>query len=67
MGQNRFCLEAGGWGKVAQTMCTHVSKCKTDKIKGEKKKRIQISNGGVCRGTTKTLSTVIRFPIPKLL
>jgi hypothetical protein len=24
-------------GKVAQTMYTHVSKCKNDKIKGEKK------------------------------
>jgi hypothetical protein len=24
-------------GEVAQTMCTHVSKCKRDKIKGEKK------------------------------
>jgi hypothetical protein len=31
-GWNRFCLEA--WGEVAQTMYTHVSKCKNDKIKG---------------------------------
>jgi hypothetical protein len=31
----------GGWGvrgEVAQTMYTHVSKCKSDKIKGEKGK-----------------------------
>jgi hypothetical protein len=28
-------------GKVAQTMCIHVSKCKNDKIKGEKKKIIK--------------------------
>jgi hypothetical protein len=26
-------------GEVAQTMYTHVSKCKNDKIKGEKKKK----------------------------
>jgi hypothetical protein len=26
-----------GWGKVAKTMYTHVSKCKNNKIKGEKK------------------------------
>jgi hypothetical protein len=26
-----------GWAKVAQTTYTHVSKCKNDKIKGEKK------------------------------
>jgi hypothetical protein len=35
-GRNRFCPEAGGkWGEgeVAQTMYTHVSKCKNDKIK----------------------------------
>jgi hypothetical protein len=47
-GQNRFCPEAGvGWGggagekegerEVAQTMYTHVSKCKNDKIIGERK------------------------------
>jgi hypothetical protein len=23
------------WGEVAQTMYTHISKCKNDKIKGE--------------------------------
>jgi hypothetical protein len=28
-GQNRFCLEVGG-GEGAQTMYTHVSKCKND-------------------------------------
>jgi hypothetical protein len=39
---NRFCLfcrgvgDVGGGGEVAQTMYTHVSKCKNDKIKGEK-------------------------------
>jgi hypothetical protein len=40
-GQNRFCLEVGGWGglgEVAQTMYTHVSKCKNDKIKREKQR-----------------------------
>jgi hypothetical protein len=31
-GQNRFCLE-WGYGEVGQTMYTHVSKCKNDKIK----------------------------------
>jgi hypothetical protein len=36
-GQNRFCLEVGagsgvGGGDVAQTMYSHVSKCKNDKI-----------------------------------
>jgi hypothetical protein len=33
----------GGWRskeEVAQTMYTHVSKCKNDKIKGERKKEI---------------------------
>jgi hypothetical protein len=38
-GQNKFCLElgwAGVGGEVTQTMYTHVSKCKNDKIKGEK-------------------------------
>jgi hypothetical protein len=35
---NRFCLEAGRLGEVAQTIYTHVSKCKNDKIKGERKK-----------------------------
>jgi hypothetical protein len=28
---------SGGGGEVAQTMYTYVSKCKNDKIKGEKK------------------------------
>jgi hypothetical protein len=32
-GQNRFCLEAGAGGEVAQIMYEHVSKCKNDKIK----------------------------------
>jgi hypothetical protein len=32
-GQNSFCLEVGDGGVVAQTMYTHVSKCKNDKIK----------------------------------
>jgi hypothetical protein len=37
--QNWFCLEAEGERReVAQTIYTHVSKCKNDKIKGEKKK-----------------------------
>jgi hypothetical protein len=27
-----------GLGEVAQTMYTHVSKCKNDKMKGEKRK-----------------------------
>jgi hypothetical protein len=32
--QNRFCPEAGeGGGEVAQTIYTHMSKCKNDKIK----------------------------------
>jgi hypothetical protein len=35
-----FCPEVG-WGEVAQTMYTHVSKCKSDKIKGVKKKKDQ--------------------------
>jgi hypothetical protein len=30
----------GGKGEVAQTMSTHVSKCKNDKIKGEEKNKI---------------------------
>jgi hypothetical protein len=37
--QNRFCPEVGGGGRrweVAQTMYTHVSKCKNDKIKDRK-------------------------------
>jgi hypothetical protein len=38
MGWNRFCLEGGWRGEVAQTMYTHVSKCKNDKIKEGKKK-----------------------------
>jgi hypothetical protein len=28
-----------GWGEVAQTMYTHVSKCKNDKIKGKKREK----------------------------
>jgi hypothetical protein len=36
-GQNRFCLKGrrirGLGGEVAQTMHTHVSKCKNNKIK----------------------------------
>jgi hypothetical protein len=37
---------AEGVGEVAQTMYTHVSKCKNDKIKERKKKQLdlQISN-----------------------
>jgi hypothetical protein len=35
-GQKRFCIEAGV--VVAQTMYTHVSKYKNNKIKGGKKK-----------------------------
>jgi hypothetical protein len=31
-------LEKRGGGEAAQTIYTHVSKCKNDKIKGEKKK-----------------------------
>jgi hypothetical protein len=27
-----------GWGEVARTMYTHVSKCRNDKIKGEREK-----------------------------
>jgi hypothetical protein len=40
--QNSFCLEGGSWkwvgsgGKVAQTMYTHVSKCKNDKRREKK-------------------------------
>jgi hypothetical protein len=42
-GWNRFCLEAGNWGvggeeELAHTMYIYVSKCKNDKIKGERKK-----------------------------
>jgi hypothetical protein len=46
--QNRFCLEAGGWGRrreVAQRMYTHVSKCKNDKNKRRGKNMIYIHNG----------------------
>jgi hypothetical protein len=36
-GQNRFCPEEGlGGGDVVQTMYTHLSKCKNDKIKERK-------------------------------
>jgi hypothetical protein len=53
-GQNRFCLEAVGgeewkrwerWEEVAQTMCTHLSKCKNDKIKERKKKKRKLLFG----------------------
>jgi hypothetical protein len=38
-GWNRFSLKGEGCGgEVEQTMYTHVSKCKNDKIKGEKRK-----------------------------
>jgi uncharacterized protein (DUF983 family) len=37
-GQNWFC-PAAGRGRVSQTMYTHVSKCKNDKIKERKKER----------------------------
>jgi hypothetical protein len=33
---NRFCLEAGRLGEVAQTIYTHVSKCKNDKRRKKK-------------------------------
>jgi hypothetical protein len=36
-GWNRFCLEAEGGEEVAQTMYTHVSKCKNDAIKSKNK------------------------------
>jgi hypothetical protein len=38
-GQNRFCPEVvqGMGGGMSQAMYTHVSKCKNNKIKGEKK------------------------------
>jgi hypothetical protein len=36
--QNRFCPKVGG-EEVAQTIYTHVNKCKNNKIKGEKKKK----------------------------
>jgi hypothetical protein len=36
-GQNRFCLEVGRDGEIAQTMYIHVSKCKNDKIKKDLK------------------------------
>jgi hypothetical protein len=38
--QNRFFLKTAGvfWGEVAQTMYTHLTKCKNDKIKRERKK-----------------------------
>jgi hypothetical protein len=39
-GQNRLCLEAEGGGMVY----THVGKCKNDKIKGVKKKILNIYN-----------------------
>jgi hypothetical protein len=31
--------KGGGWREVVQTMYTHVSKCKNDKIKERKKKK----------------------------
>jgi hypothetical protein len=42
---------SGGWGvgrgKVSQTMYTHVSKCKNDKIKESKKKKKRILHNTV--------------------
>jgi hypothetical protein len=42
-GWNSFCPEAGrergGKGGVSQTMYTHVSKCKNDKVKERKEKK----------------------------
>jgi hypothetical protein len=38
-GQNRFCLDVWGVGKVTQTMNTHVSKHKNEKIKERKNKQ----------------------------
>jgi hypothetical protein len=35
--QNRFCLKAGVGSEVAQTMYTHVSKCKSDKTTAKRK------------------------------
>jgi hypothetical protein len=45
--QNRFCLEEGYWAVwgVVQTMYTHISKCKNDKIKEREKNRA----GGVAQ------------------
>jgi hypothetical protein len=41
-GQKRFSPEVrGAEGEVAQTMYTHVSKCKNDKIKKSKKEETQ--------------------------
>jgi hypothetical protein len=48
-------LEAGvgkGWGvkgEVAKAMYTHVSKCKNDKIKGERKKLLRSKNAYVMK------------------
>jgi hypothetical protein len=40
-GYNKFCPEARGEGEgEGNTIYTHVSKCSNDKIKGEKKERI---------------------------
>jgi hypothetical protein len=38
-----------GRGEVAQTMHTHVSKCKNDKIKGERKKKKKYGFSGAGR------------------
>jgi hypothetical protein len=44
--RNRFYLEAGGQGhgEVIQTMYTHVSKCKNDKIKERKNYLVKKKN-----------------------
>jgi hypothetical protein len=35
-GQNNFCPELGVEGEVVQMVCTHINKCKNDKIKFKK-------------------------------
>jgi hypothetical protein len=40
--QNRLCLEVERGEGLAQTMYTHVSKCKNYKIKGEREKKERI-------------------------
>jgi hypothetical protein len=42
-----FCLAWDGEGEVAQTMYTHVSKCKNDKIK--KNKKVVLSGSQPCQ------------------
>jgi hypothetical protein len=46
-----------GWGEGAQTMYTHVSKCKNDKIKEERKNGEYIC--GQCRKRDNTNASVI--------